>query len=73
MVISEPVKRCDGLGCVLLPVVVDEGESLALSGDLILGEEDAGDVAERAEQLLQVGLLGVLGHVGHADGGLVLV
>ena len=56
-----------------MPVVVDEGESLALAGHLVLGEEDARDVAEGPEQLLQVVVLHVLGEVGHPDGGRVLV
>ena len=46
VVVAEPVEGGDGLGGVLLPVVVDEGEALALPGHLVLGEEDAGDVAE---------------------------
>ena len=48
---------------VNIPVVVDEGEPLALPGHLVLGEEDARDVAERPEQLLQVVVLHVLGQV----------
>ena len=56
-----------------MPVVIDECESLALSGHLVLGEEDARDVAEGPEQLLKVVVLHVLGEVGHADGGCVLV
>ena len=46
-----------------VPVVVDEGEPLALSGHLVLGEEDARDVAEGPEQLLEVVVLHVLGEV----------
>ena len=55
------------------PVVIDECESLALSGHLVLGEEDAGDVAEGAEQVLQVVVLHVLAQVRHADRSSVLV
>ena len=51
MVVAEPVEGGDRLGRVLLPVVVDEGESLALAGHLVLGEEDARDVAEGPEEL----------------------
>ena len=67
VVVAKAVERGNGLGSVLLLVVVDEGEALALARDLVLGQEDAGDVAEGLEQLLQVGLLGVLGQVGHSD------
>ena len=65
VVVAEPVEGGDGLGGVLLPVVVDEGEALALPGHLVLGEEDAGDVAEGAEQILQVVVLHVLRQVRH--------
>ena len=73
VVVAEAVEGGDGLGRVLLLVVVDEGEALALAGDLVLGQEDAGDRAERLEELLQVCLRRVLGEVGHADGRGVLV
>ena len=73
VVVAEAVEGGDGLGRVLLLVVVDEGEALALAGDLVLGQEDAGDRAERLEELLQVRLGRVLGEVGHADGRGVLV
>ena len=69
MIVSVAVEGRDGLGGVLLPVVVDEGEAFALAGDLILGQVDPGDAAERLEELLQVALLGVLGQVGDSDGG----
>ena len=51
VVVAEPVEGGDRLGRVLLPVVVDEGEPLALAGHLVLGEEDARDVAEGPEEL----------------------
>ena len=54
-------------------VVVDEREALALPCHLVLGEEDAGDVAEGAEQILQVVVLHVLAQVRHADRSSVLV
>ena len=73
VVVAEAVEGGDGLGRVLLLVVVDEGEALALAGDLVLGQEDAGDRAERLEELLQVGLGRVLGEVRDADGRGVLV
>ena len=65
----EPLSVCNRYALV----VVDECESLALSGHLVLGEEDAGDVAEGAEQVLQVVVLHVLAKVRHADRSSVLV
>ena len=59
-------KRCS------LPVVVDKREPFALPGDLVLGEEDPGNVAEGFEELLQVRLLGVLREVADPDGRRVL-
>ena len=72
MIVAISVESGDGLCRVLLLVVVDEGESLALAGDLVLGQVDAGDVSERLEQLLQVALLRVLGQVGHSNSGRVV-
>ena len=42
MIVPKPVEGGDGLLRVALVVVVDEGEALALAGDLVLGEEDPG-------------------------------
>ena len=72
VIVAVAIEGCNGLGCVLLPVVVDEGESFALTSDLILGKVDPGDASERLEQLLKVSLLGVLGQVGDSDGGSVI-
>jgi hypothetical protein len=71
MIVSEPVECVDSLLRVLLPVVVDEGEPLALAGDLVLCQEDASYVAKRLEQLLEIVVLRVFGKVGDADGGRV--
>ena len=68
MIVTESVEGGDGLGRVLLLVVVDECEALALAGLLVLGQEDPGDASERLEQLLKILILGVLGQVGHSDG-----
>jgi len=72
MVVAVAVEGGDGLSRVLLPVVVDECEALALAGDLVLGQVDSGDAAERLEQFLQVTLLGVLRQVGDTNGSSVI-
>ena len=69
MIVPKPVEGGNGLLRVAFVVVVDEGEALALAGDLVLGEEDPGDAAEGFEQLLEIVLLGVLAEVAHPDGG----
>ena len=51
-IIAESIEGGKRFGSVLLLVVVDEGEALALAGELVLGEEDPGDVAEWFEQFL---------------------
>ena len=53
MIVSVAVEGRDGLARVLLLVVVDERETLALTGDLVLGEVDASDASERLEQFLK--------------------
>ena len=63
MIISVAIEGRNSLGRIFLPVVVDECKAFALAGDLILGQVDPGDAAERLEELLQVALLGVLGQV----------
>ncbi len=72
VIISIAIECCDGLGCVLFPVVVDEGKTFALAGDLILGKVDPSDATKRLEQFLQVSLLSVLRQVGDPDGGSVI-
>ena len=72
MIVTVTVEGSNGLGSVVLLVVVDERESLALACDLILGQVDAGNVTKGLEQFLQVTLLGVLGQVGNSDGGCVV-
>ena len=72
MIVAESVEGSDGFGRVLLFVVVDEGETLALARDLVLGQVDSCDVAERFEQFLQVTLLRVFRKVGNADRGRVV-
>ena len=63
MIVTVSVESGNGLGRVLLLVVVDEGESLALAGNLVLGKVDSGNVTEGLEQLLQIGLLCVFRQV----------
>ncbi len=72
MIISIAVEGCDGLGRILFPVVVDEGKTFALAGDLVLGEVDPSDATKRLEQFLQVSLLSVFRQVGDPDGGGVI-
>ena len=59
--------RNSSSGIVLL-MVIDERESLALIGDLILCQKDTGDISEGFEQLLQILLLSVLRQIRHTNG-----
>ena len=72
VVVAVAVEGLDGLGRVLLLVVVDKGESLALVGLLVLGQVDPGDGPEDPEQVLQIALHHVLREVRHSDGCRVL-
>ena len=72
MIVTVSVESGNGLGRVLLLVVVDEGESLALAGNLVLGKVDAGNVTEGLEQLLQIALLCVFRQVRDSDRGCVI-
>ena len=56
-----------------MPVVVDEGESLALVGHLVLGQVDSGNGSEVAEEILEVTFHNILAEVGYSNGGGVLV
>ncbi len=52
MVVTISVECGNCLGRVLLLVVVDESESLALTGYLVFGKVDPGNMSEGLEQLL---------------------
>lgn len=67
MIVAVVVDAPDGALRVLAILEVDEGEAARRLRVLVLGEEDAVDLAERLEQLHQVVLRRLLRQVGHAD------
>ncbi len=73
MIVAVTVKSCNRFSSIVLPVIVDESEALALLGDLVLRQVDAGDVTKRLEQFLQVGLLGAFRQVGNSNCGCVFI
>ena len=72
MIVSVTAEGRDRLGGVILPDVVDKREALTLSGDLVLGQEDSGNVSKRLEKLLQVRLLRIFGKIRNSNCGGVL-
>ena len=73
MVVTVAVEGLNGFCRVLFLVVVDEGESLALVGHLVLGQVDSGNGSEVAEEVLEVTFHNILAKVGYWNGGGVLV